>query len=145
MAVGMMRLPALPVFALLAAAPLGAQEVALRCLSDFAPGLYVARVGREAGPGRCLANAAELAMAGRTGGPGCRVTMVRDLPEAGTITWSCPDGRSGRSDIRRDAAGIYTVSAQGIEDGLPWASRAEWRRIGPCPGALLGRPAGAPG
>ncbi len=72
-------------------------------------------------------------MAGRGAGPGCRVVVLRDLPGSATISWTCPDGRSGHSDIRRDAAGIYTIAAQGIEAGLPWASRGEWRRVGPCP------------
>lgn len=125
----------LPVaFAILLAAP-PAGAVPLRCLSDFQPGRYVLKApGPGAGNGgRCLADASELAMAGRGGAAGCRVTVVRDTESAGTIGWSCADGRSGRSEIRRDAAGIYTVSAQGIERGLPWASRGEWRRTGACP------------
>lgn len=119
--------------ALALAAP--AAAVALRCLSDFEPGtfrLVPAGGGRETS--LCITDPAELAMAGRSGGPQCRVTVVRDGPDSGVLSWSCRDGRSGRSEVRRDAAGIYTVSAQGIEGGLPWASRGEWRRVGSCNG-----------
>ncbi len=135
MAVRMIR-SALPLcaLALLAAAPLSAREPLLRCLSDFEPGRYLVRSTGDVPASRCLASAAELAMAGRSGGPDCRVTVARDTRQSGTLTWTCPDGRSGRSEIRRDASGIYTVSAQGVEDGLPWISRAEWRRTGPCEG-----------
>jgi hypothetical protein len=112
-----------------------ATAAALRCLADFEPGgfrMAPMSGGREAT--FCLADPAELAMAGRSGGPQCRVTVVRDGQDSGVLSWSCRDGRSGRSEIRRDAAGIYTIVAQGIEGGLPWASRGEWRRVGSCNG-----------
>ncbi|MFN3591436.1 MAG: hypothetical protein ACK4TG_04540, partial [Thermaurantiacus sp.] len=52
-----------------------AAAAALRCLADFEPGSFrVAPMsgGREAT--HCIADPAELAMAGRSGGPQCRVT-----------------------------------------------------------------------
>lgn len=63
---------------------------------------------------------------------GCQLNVLTDEPANAVVSYKCGSGLSGRTEIRRDAAGIYTVHAQGLDKALPFASHAEWRRVGPC-------------
>lgn len=94
-------------------------------LAGFEPGAWKA-----SGPGapRCIGSADAFIAGGRTG---CRITPISSNGDRLVATWQCP-GASGRTDLRRDAGGLYTVDIQGIEADLPFASRAEWRRTGGC-------------
>ncbi len=77
-----------------------------------------------------LSDPSAMLFAGRPPGAGCRVTVVTDTPARAVLTWSCPGGDSGRSDIRRDHAGLYVVHAQGVWGRLPFAIQSEFRHVG---------------
>jgi hypothetical protein len=120
---------------LLMAAPVAAQRPAavpeLRIFAGgFPAGAWDVTAG--AGPARrhMLADPSAMLFAGRTPGAGCRVTVVTDTPARAVVTWSCPGGDSGRSDIRRDHAGLYVVQAQGVSGRLPFATQSEFRHAG---------------
>lgn len=120
---------------LLLAAPVAAQPAApvpeLRIFADgFPAGAWDVAAG--AGPPRrhMLRDPSALLFAGRAPAAGCRVTVVADTPARAVLTWSCPGGDSGRSEIRRDHAGLYVVQAQGVAGRLPFATQSEFRRVG---------------
>ncbi len=104
----------------------------LQALRGFAPGAWqVTPIGGQSGSSQCLQSAAPMLMGGRPGGE-CSFTVIADGPDGATLTYRCAGGRSGRTMVRRDAKGIFTVDAQGLEGGRPFQSRSEWRRIGIC-------------
>jgi len=114
--------------------PTGAQAEApyLKALSDWQQGRWLASmVGGRTGAPICLKDPEALLMGGRPK-PGCTYTIIEDRPIQATVTYSCPGGRTGHTVLRRDAGNIYTVDAQGVDGGLPFGDRAEWRRIGNC-------------
>jgi hypothetical protein len=99
----------------------------------FPAGLYAdSRSARSEATRRCFTSADPLIHAGRPVGPSCRVTVLEDNPGSAVISWTCPGGDSGRSEIRRDHAGLFTVRAQGIAGKRPFAETHEYRRVGDC-------------
>jgi hypothetical protein len=99
----------------------------------FPAGLYADSGSGTAAPTRrCLKTADHLLFAGRQVGPSCRVTVLEDNASNATVSWSCPGGDSGRTEIRRDHAGLFTVRSQGIAGRLPFAETHEYRRVGDC-------------
>lgn len=62
----------------------------------------------------------------------CGITPISKDAAQTVITWRCADGSSGRTQLRRDAAGVYTVHIQGVDGGLPFMEHAEWRHTGRC-------------
>ncbi len=112
-----------------------AQSIAPKVLADgFAPGLWQpVEVGNADQPLApiCLASITHLVTQGR-GGAGCQLSLLADAPDNAVIRYKCNASLSGRTEIRRDAAGIYTIHAQGLHNGHPFASHAEWRRTGAC-------------
>lgn len=109
-----------------------AQAPDLKALGDWQPGRWLASMvgGRTAAP-ICLTDPEALLAGGRPS-PGCTYSVIEDSPARAVVTYRCPSGRTGRTVLRRDAANIYTVDAQGVEAGRPFGDRAEWRRIGNC-------------
>lgn len=98
----------------------------------FRPGLWQANeVGEGAGQTICATAPEQLLTAGRPA-RACKTTVIANEPNRGVITYQCKGGLSGRTTLRRDAASIYTIDAQGIDRGRPFALLAEWRRIGDC-------------
>jgi len=114
--------------------PAGVQAGApdLKPLADWQQGRWLASMvgGRTAAP-ICLKDPEALLAGGRPK-PGCTYSIIEDRPTQATVTYRCPGGRTGHTVVRRDAGNIYTVDAQGVDDGLPFGDRAEWRRIGNC-------------
>ena len=99
----------------------------------FPAGLYAdSRSASATATNRCLRSADHLLHAGRAVGPSCRVTVLEDSPTNAAISWNCPGGDSGRSEVRRDHAGLFTVRTQGIEAKRPFSETHEYRRIGDC-------------
>lgn len=116
--------------ALAAALPARAQDA----LADFSAGLYAANpIGRSGGAHQeCLTGSAQLVTGARPFRD-CRHSPISADARQTVITWRCEDGASGRTTIRRDSAGVYTVHLQGVDGtGLPFAEHAEWRRTGNC-------------
>ncbi len=104
----------------------------LKPLADFQKGQWQGSMvgGRRLGP-MCV-TAPDAMLTG--GGPqsGCTFTVIEDGPSEAVVTYKCPTGRSGRTALRRDAGGLYTIDAQGIANNLPFGDRTEWRRLGNC-------------
>ncbi|MCS6986871.1 MAG: hypothetical protein NZM40_05495 [Sphingomonadaceae bacterium] len=120
----------------LMAAPLGAAPPPLRVFAPgFEPGLWAVEPARPGGPAerRCLADPGTLLFVGPPPAPACRILVHEDRADRAAVGWSCPDGESGRSEVRRDHAGLYVAQGQGVRDGRPWAAHREYRRLGPCP------------
>lgn len=104
----------------------------LAALNGFQPGAWqVKQIGASGSSSQCIADAQPILTGGRSA-PECSFTAIADTANSATITYRCAAGRSGHTVIRRDTAGLFTVDAQGLEDGLPFANRTEWRRTGSC-------------
>lgn len=125
----------LSVLLLAMAGPAVAQAPALSQMKDWQAGAWEARPqGQKSGASRCLAAPDSMLFNGGSGA-GCKVTVISDTAGKGAISYSCPDGRSGRTDVRRDNEDTYMVDAQGVDSGLPFATRIDWRRVGACTAA----------
>jgi hypothetical protein len=82
---------------------------------------------------RCVLRVEDMVLPAGTDLNGCRVTVLENAESRGAFSYACPSGRLGRTDIRRDAQGVYVVAAQGIgADNLPFNMRGEFRRTGAC-------------
>ncbi len=103
----------------------------LKALTGFQPGQWQVSEIKGSESGKCVKDVAEL-LAGDAVSAGCSFTVITDTEASGVVTYRCPSGRSGRTAIRRDTDELYMIDAQGIRDGLPFASRTEWRRSGGC-------------
>jgi hypothetical protein len=122
----------LPLVLLAFAAPLLAQMPGLKALEGFAAGSWTASpVGGGPAQAQCLADAGPLLTGGRPAGR-CEFRPIEDGAAGAVVTFRCQGSLSGRTAIRRDASGIYTTHAQGIDNGLPFVARSEWRRAGDC-------------
>jgi hypothetical protein len=126
------RLLFLPASLALAAAA-SADAPLLKAMADFEPGRFRTDEVGAGGKGQshCIADPDQL-LTGGGPAPACQFRVIEDGDAQATVTYRCPGGRSGRTVLRRDAAGIYTLDAQGLANGLPFAARSEWRRVGSC-------------
>ncbi len=106
--------------------------LAASALSDFRAGSWqVAPLGGGATRSLCLGSADALLLGARPPGQ-CSITPISSDADSTVVTWRCAGGASGRTALRRDSAGVYTLHIQGIDAGLPFAEHAEWRRLGAC-------------
>jgi len=122
---------ALPLVLLAAAAAADAPPP-LAALGGFQPGAWqVKEIGGTSSSSQCLADVLPMLIGGRPAME-CSFKAIADNPDSATLTYRCAAGRSGHTVIRRDTADLYTVDAQGLENGRPFASRTEWRRTGSC-------------
>ncbi len=127
-----MRTATILLTALSLAAPAAAAAPALKALSGWRAGLWrVTAVGGQPAPAQCMVDPGALLLAGRRGN-GCQYSVIQDDPGGGVVTYRCGDGRQGRTEVRRDTGDLFTVDAQGVEGGRPFASRTEWKRAGSC-------------
>lgn len=112
-----------------------AQPIAPKALADgFKPGQWRAvdvALNQKSVRTLCLSSAAQMVTDGRPL-DGCQMTLLQDAPANAVVRYACESGLSGRTEIRRDAAGIFTIHAQGLDKGHPFASHSEWRRVGAC-------------
>lgn len=110
-----------------------AADINLNALSDFQPGRWrIVEAGHPDHPrGRCLPDRQTLLTGGRRAAE-CRFIIVRNDNNDAAVTYQCAGGLSGRTDLRREAEGLLTLTTQGLEGGLPFARREEWRRVGEC-------------
>jgi hypothetical protein len=121
----------IPAMALLALLTVPAQ--ALAPLSGFASGQWRATAvgGKGSARSMCLTSATLLLTEGRPQ-QGCQFNRIREDDGEAVVTYRCETGLAGRTEVRRDAAGIYTVRAQGYFEGRPFSNHSEWRRVGDC-------------
>lgn len=82
---------------------------------------------------QCLTSPAPILFGRNVPLPGCRVTVIADRADHAILSWSCPNGNSGRSEVRRDYPGQYVTQIQGVQARLPYAARPWYQRIGACP------------
>lgn len=110
----------------------GEAAAAVKALSDFPSGRWrVAPVRGGTSHLHCLSGSDQLITGGRPA-PGCHFSVISDTGSEAVVTYRCGSRLSGRTELRRDAMGIYTIDAQGVESGRPFGSRAEWRHSGTC-------------
>ena len=117
-----MRRRYLPLLLLIAAGP----------ADDFRAGQWHAQPIAGIGEARtiCLASRDALLTGGRAGA--CSISRISEDAQQSVVTWRCADGSSGRTQLRRDAAQVYTIHVQGVDGGLPFMEHGEWRHIGRC-------------
>jgi hypothetical protein len=87
----------------------------------------------------CLGDPALLVQL-RHRGRDCSKGPVSSAPDSVTITYNCPAAGLGHTTIRVETPRLARIESQGIDNGIPFAFRAEARRVGPCP-VNGGRPA----
>jgi hypothetical protein len=122
-----------PLALLLLAAPLLAAAVpALKALEGHAAGSWsMTPIGGGDAETRCLADAGPMLTGGRPSAA-CSFSVLDDGDSAATVNFRCEGSVSGRTVIRRDTGGLYTVRTQGVASGLPFVARSEWRYKGSC-------------
>lgn len=117
---------------LLMAAGAAAAPPAVGALKGFRAGAWqVKAIGGNSSSSHCLSDPETLLTGGRPAQE-CTFSVIADAQSSATVTYRCAAGRSGRTQVRRDASGLFVVDAQGLENGHPFANRSEWRRTGDC-------------
>jgi len=128
--------------ALAAAAAIAAPAVSQRAggvnaLAKLQPGLWQFRIlsGGAATPAPvCLGDPAVLAQLRHRSTPCSRLVVAQD-GEGATIHYTCPAGGYGQTSLRVETPRLVQVDTQGIADNIPFAFRAEARRVGSCSSA----------
>lgn len=98
----------------------------------FRPGEWaLRRAGRPADRRLCVLTPERMARAGYFENQDCTYTLLENDADRATVSYRC-EGGWGLTEIRRDARDLYTIDAQGLRDGQPFARRAELSRTGDC-------------
>ncbi len=85
------------------------------------------------GENQCLTAPDMIVHAGhKAASAACEHTIIEDTPNRAIVTYICKGSGYGRTDIRRDAAGVFVVEAQGISGKDPFDMKGEFRRTGEC-------------
>jgi hypothetical protein len=79
----------------------------------------------------CLGNPILLTQP-RHGGAPCTRDVVAADSDSMTVNYSCPGLGRGRTTIRFETPRLVQIDSQGLDHGMPFALRAEARRVGPC-------------
>ncbi|MBY6127193.1 hypothetical protein KUW15_00540 [Qipengyuania aquimaris] len=79
----------------------------------------------------CLRSGRELIQI-RHSETGCNRFVVEDGSNEVTVQYTCPGNGYGRTNIRKESAGLVQIDSQGIVDGRPFQFSAEARRTGAC-------------
>jgi hypothetical protein len=79
----------------------------------------------------CLGNPILLTQP-RHGGTPCTRDVVAADSGSMTVNYSCPGVGRGRTTLRFETPRLVQIDSQGLDRGMPFALRAEARRIGPC-------------
>jgi hypothetical protein len=102
-------------------------------LTRLESGQWELRAG--AGNGRianiCLGNPILLTQPRHAGAPCTRDVVAADA-DSMTVNYSCPGLGRGRTTIRIETPRLVQIDSQGLDHGMPFALRAEARRVGPC-------------
>jgi hypothetical protein len=78
----------------------------------------------------CLGDPAILGQL-RHRGLSCRRTVVGQGQDSVELHYNCP-AAFGQTAIRVETSRLARVETQGVDNGVPFAFRAEARRVGPC-------------
>jgi hypothetical protein len=119
-----------------AAAPAATQRPApLAVLSRLEPGLWVLRDrdGSRSLPSICLRGDRELMMQVQHGQSACTRLVIASDAKGATVHYTCPGAGFGRTSVRVETPRLLKLDSQGVHEGVPFAFRAEARRIGICP------------
>ena len=79
----------------------------------------------------CLGNPILLTQP-RHGAAPCTRDVVAADSDSMTVNYSCPGLGRGRTTIRFETPRLVQIDSQGLDHGMPFALRAEARRVGPC-------------
>jgi len=79
----------------------------------------------------CLGNPILLTQP-RHGAAPCTRDVVAADSDSMTVNYSCPGQGRGRTTIRFETPRLVQIDSQGLDRGMPFAMRAEARRVGPC-------------
>ncbi len=79
----------------------------------------------------CLGNPILLTQP-RHGAAACSRDVVAADSDSMTVNYSCPGLGRGRTTIRIETPRLVQIDSQGLDHGMPFALRAEARRVGPC-------------
>ena len=80
----------------------------------------------------CLGNPILLTQPRHGAAPCTRDVIAADAGSM-TVNYSCPGGLGrGRTTIRFETPRLVQIDSQGLDHGMPFALRAEGRRVGPC-------------
>jgi hypothetical protein len=109
-----------------------AQGQGLAMLARLTKGEWTVR-HRDGSPDRkiCVRSGQELVQL-RHPEAGCSQFVIEDAASKVTVQYTCPDNGFGRTNIRRETAGLVQLESQGISGGLPFQFTAEARHTGPC-------------
>ncbi|HYD14401.1 MAG TPA: hypothetical protein VEC11_16265 [Allosphingosinicella sp.] len=62
----------------------------------------------------------------------CTRDVVAADADSMTVNYSCPGQGRGRTTLRFETPRLVQIDSQGLDRGMPFALRAEARRVGPC-------------
>jgi hypothetical protein len=79
----------------------------------------------------CLGNPILLTQPRHTAASCSRDVVAADA-DSMTVNYSCPGLGRGRTTIRIETPRLVQIDSQGLDHGMPFALRAEARRVGPC-------------
>ena len=79
----------------------------------------------------CLGNPILLTQP-RHGAAPCTRDVVAADADSMTVNYSCPGLGRGRTTLRIETPRLVQIDSQGLDHGMPFAMRAEARRVGPC-------------
>lgn len=79
----------------------------------------------------CLGNPILLTQP-RHGAAPCTRDVVAADSDSMTVNYSCPGLGRGRTTLRFETPRLVQIDSQGLDHGMPFALRAEARRVGPC-------------
>jgi hypothetical protein len=118
-----------------AAAPAGSRvEGAAPVLGRLEHGLWQLRPldgRRSPQPSVCLGDPEKLAQLQHVH-RNCSRRLVASARDSVTLSYECPAIGSGHTVIRVETPRLARIESQGLDNGVPFAFRAEARRIGPC-------------
>lgn len=121
---------------LMTSLPASAQpEAKLTALSQLEPGLWEIReIGNPGAAPQsiCVADLG-LLMQVRHGSSTCSRVIVANQPNNATVHYTCPSNGFGHTSIRVETPRLAKIDTQGLVGNVPFAYRAEARRIGACP------------
>ena len=122
--------------ALLAAAAPPADGRNRGILASLEPGLWQLRNladPRARLPSLCIGDPSLLLHVQHGAGP-CRGEMLEAGASELTVRYSCGQRGIGRTTLSLETPRLVRIDTQGMEGGVPFAFRAEARRVGACPG-----------
>ena len=101
-------------------------------LDRLEPGLWELRNASGASLGSiCLGDPAGLGQVQHRGAA-CAREVVESADRSATVQYSCRGIGSGRTTIRFETPRLVQIDSQGLDQGTPFAIRAQARRSGAC-------------